>query len=310
MGEISSSDIQVYLPTYNRPKLLHKTISSVLAQTVPAEHICVLDNGGFAETQEMLMEFEGSGVEYRDTRGFGLWGNLIAAQKFLECKYVLLLHDDDLIHPEYLNVVLQVMDKHTSVNLLTANAVPWDIEQTPVNLPPLSRTGHLFSVSEYATYVYNAGHPSYSLAVYKSDAFKALDITANFDRYGKWGDIPLMLESINNGKAAVLTDACGWMGLHPEQDSNNQSTLPPRHAWINREANFFHYMGDHPLTLSGFSFCFMNYRHLRSGYKRRVRRDVSFKQFIAEAHANSALSKRGRWARWISFGFVQKMLEH
>ena len=35
------------------------------------EHICVLDNGGFAETQEMLMEFEGSGVEYRDTRGFG-----------------------------------------------------------------------------------------------------------------------------------------------------------------------------------------------------------------------------------------------
>ena len=74
MGEISSSDIQVYLPTYNRPKLLHKTISSVLAQTVPVEHICVLDNGGFAETQEMLMEFEGSGVEYRDTRGFGLWG--------------------------------------------------------------------------------------------------------------------------------------------------------------------------------------------------------------------------------------------
>ena len=67
MGEISSSDIQVYLPTYNRPKLLHKTISSVLAQTVPVEHICVLDNGGFAETQEMLMEFEGSGIEYRDT---------------------------------------------------------------------------------------------------------------------------------------------------------------------------------------------------------------------------------------------------
>ena len=185
-----------------------------------------------------------------------------------------------------------------------------DIEQTPVKLPPLSRKGHLFSVSEYATYVYNAGHPSYSLAIYRGSAFKTLDIPVLLDRYGKWGDIPLMLASINNGKAAVLTDACGWMGVHPEQDSNNQSTLPPRHAWINREANFFQYMGDHPLTLSGFSFCFMNYRHLRSGYKRRVRRDVSFKQFIAEAHANSALSKRGRWARWISFGFVQKMLEH
>ena len=310
MGEIRSSDIQVYLPTYRRPELLRKTIQSVLAQIVSVKNICVLDNGGFAETREMLMEFEGSGVEYRDTRGFGQWGNLIAAQKFLKSCYVLLLHDDDLIHPEYLNIALQILDTHPRVNLLTANAVPWNIEEAPVDLPPLSTTGHLFSVSEYASYVYNAGHPSYSLAIYKSDAFRALDIPDNFNRYGKWGDIPLMLASINNGKAAVLTDACGWMGLHPGQDSNDQSTLPPRHAWINREANFLHYMGDHPLTLSGFSFCFMNYRHLRSGYKRRVRRDVSFKQFIAEAHANSALCKRGRWARWISFGFVQKMLEH
>ena len=48
-------------------------------------------------------------------------------------------------HPEYLNVVLQVMEKHSGVNLLTANAVPWDIEQTfTVKLPPLSRKGHLF----------------------------------------------------------------------------------------------------------------------------------------------------------------------
>jgi glycosyltransferase involved in cell wall biosynthesis len=310
MGKISCSDLQVYLPTFNRPELLRKTISSVLAQTVPVEHLCVLDNGGFAETREMLMEFEGSGVEYRDTREFGLWGNLIAAQKFLESKYVLLLHDDDLIHPEYLNVVLQVMDKHTSVNLLTANVAPWDIDQAPVDLPPLSQTGHLFSVSEYATYAYNAGHPSYSLAVYKRDAFKTLNISANFDRYGKWGDVPLMLESIKNGKAAVLTDACGWMGIHPEQDSNNQSTLPSYQAWINREANFLNYMGDNPLTLSGFSFCIMNFRHLRSGYKRRVSKDISFKQFTAEAYNASALTKKGRWARWISFGLVQKMLEH
>ena len=310
MGKISNSDLQVYLLTYNRPKLLRKTIISVLAQTVPVEHICVLDNGGFAETQEMLMEFESSGVEYRDTRGFGLWGNLIAAQKFLECKYVLLLHDDDLIHPEYLDVALQVLDAHAGINLLTANAVPWNIEQAPVVLPPLSTVGHLFSVREYATFVYNAGHPSYSLAVYKIDAFKGLNIRANFDRYGKWGDIPLMLSSINTRKAAVLTDACGWMGVHPEQDSNDQSTLPTYHAWINREANFFQYMGDSPFSLSGFSFCVMNYRHLRSGYKRRVRKDISFKQFITEAYTASALTKRGRWTRYISFRLVQKMLEH
>jgi glycosyltransferase involved in cell wall biosynthesis len=309
MRRIDSSELQVFLPTYNRPKLLRKTIQSVLKQTASVEHICVLDNGGFAETREMLKEFEGLGIEYLDTREFGLWGNLLAAQKFLECEYVLLLHDDDLIHPEYLEKALQVLDANPAVNLLTANATPWDIEQDPIDLPPLSATGHLFSNHEYSTYVYNAGHPSYSLAIYRTETFKALDLLENFDRYGKWGDVPLMLQTIQSGRAVVLTDACGWMGIHAGQDTNDQSTRPPYQAWINREANFFRLMGDNPFTLSGLSFCIMNFRHLRSGYKRRVRQDVSFKQFLAEARKASALTKRGEWARWLSFRFVQKILE-
>ena len=309
MRRINSSELQVFLLTYRRPKLLRKTIQSVLAQTPPVKHICVLDNGGFPETREMLMEFEGHDIQYRDTREFGIWGNLIAAQKFLQQDYVLLLHDDDLIHPEYLGTALRVLLMHPEVNLLTANTVPWDIDQDPVDLPSLSAKGHLFSGREYATYVYNAGHPSYSLAIYKSSAFKALKIHENFDRYGKWGDVPLMLETIQSGKAVVLTDACGWMGLHAGQDTNDPSTQPAYQAWIHREANFYRLMGDDPFSLSGLSFCIMNFRHIRSGYKRRVRKDVSFKQFLAEAQAASALTTRGKWARWLAFRFVQKMLE-
>lgn len=131
----------------------------------------------------------------------------------------------------------------------------------------------------------------------------------NFDRYGKWGDVPFMLESIGSGKAVVLTDACGWMGMHPGQDSNDSSTLPSYQTWIAREANFYRFMGDDPLTLSGLSFCIMNYRHMRSGYKRRVRRDIPFKRFLEEARLGKALTHRGEWSHFLSFRFIQKLLE-
>lgn len=309
MDSIDSSELQVFLPTYHRPDLLRKTIRSVLDQTIRVERICVLDNGGFPVTREMLAEFDGHGIEYRDTREFGKWGNLLAAQKFLDREYVLLLHDDDLIHPEYLDVALRVLSSDSDINLLTAQAQPWDISEEPCELPPLTTTGHLFSPREYATYVYNAGHPSYSLAIYRRDAFKGIEVLKNFDSYGKWGDVPLMLESIQSGRAAVLTDACGWMGIHAGQDTNDQSTRPCYQAWIRREANYFRFMGDDPLTLSGLSFCIMNYRHMRSGYKRRVRQDVTYKQYLEEARLASALTKRGEFARYVSFRFVQKALE-
>lgn len=309
MAEINTSDLQVYLPTYNRPELLRKTIQSVLAQTVPVEHICVLDNGGFPQTREMLTEFEEHGIEYRDTREFENWGNLMASQKYLQREYVLLLHDDDLIHPEYLETALRVLASNSDLNLLTAHAVPWKISQTPVDLPKLSATGHIFSAREYSTYVYNASHPSYSLAIYRRSFYKQIDLLDNFEKYGKWGDVPMMLETIRSGKAAVLTDACGWMGVHPGQDTNDESNRPKYKAWINREANFYRFMGDDPFTLSGLSFCIMNYRHMRSGYRRRVRQEVPFKQFLAEAREASALTKRGEWARLVSSRFIQKLLE-
>ena len=309
MKKISTSDLQVYLPTYNRPELLRKTIRSVLAQAVPVEHICVLDNGGFPQTREILSEFEGHGIEYRDTREFENWGNLLASQKHLQREFVLLLHDDDLIHPEYLDIALRVLASDSEINLLTGHAAPWDIAQDPINLPKLTATGHIFSASEYSTYVYNASHPSYSLAIYRRSFYKKIDLLDNFAKYGKWGDVPMMLETIQSGKAAVLTDACGWMGVHPGQDTNDESNRPMYQAWINREANFYRFMGDDPSTLSGFSFCIMNYRHMRSGYRRRVRQEVSFKQFLTEARTASALTKRGEWARLLAFRFIQKLLE-
>jgi glycosyltransferase involved in cell wall biosynthesis len=309
MSNADSSHLQVFLLTYNRPELLRKTICTVLRQTIQVQHICVLDNGGFPATREMLAEFDGLGIKFRDTREFGLWGNLIAAQKLLQREYVLLLHDDDLLHPAYLQTALSVLHSASDINLLTAHTASWDINQPPHDLPPLCASGHLFSARDYATYVYNARHPSYSLAIYRRDAFQAIQIQANFDRYGKWGDVPLMLETIRLGKAAVLTDACGWMGMHPGQDSNDESTRPSCEAWIAREANFLRFMGDNPFTLSGFSFCMMNYRHMSSGYKRRVRKEITFKQFLDKARAANALTKHGDLARFISFRIMQKLLE-
>lgn len=309
MDDPTYLDLQVFLLTYNRPELLRRTIRSVLDQTLAVRHICLLDNGGFPTTRKMLEEFDGLGIEYNDTREFGSLGNIIAAQKLLHREYVLLLHDDDLIHPEYLETAMRVLNLVPDINLLTAHTIEWDINQAPVHLPPLSTNGHLFSARDYATYVYNAQHPSYSLAIYRRDPFQAIQVQENFDRYGKWGDVPLMLEAIRSGKAAVLTDACGWMGVHPGQDSNDESTRPSYLAWIAREANFLRFMGDDPRTLAGLSFCLMNYRHMRSGYKRRVRKDVTFKRFLDEARIANALTKRGEWSRLVSFRMIQKLLE-
>lgn len=309
MSGIDTKLIRVFLTTYNRPETLKESILSVLAQTVPVASITVLDNGFFVETKKILSAIKGHHIKHIDTRSLGIRGNLRMAQQMADREYIILLHDDDLLHPEYLEKSLCVLKKNPGVNLLTCHTQPWLLGSAPVVLPSIEPQGHLFNQKDYATFVYNAGHPSFSLAIYRSDAFKKLSIDCIFGRFGKWGDVPLMINTIGKGKAAYIDSACGWMGLHEGQDSNDTNNRPTSKSWLERELYFKELLGDNPRSLSGLSFCIMNYRHLRSGYKRRVRQDVSFVEYLDQARSCGALAPRGERFRFISPRIVQKIFE-
>lgn len=307
MQAVTIDDIQVFITTYNRSDLLGFALESVLCQTAGRPSVAVLDNGMFPSTEEAVALFAPYGVTRHDSSALGRFGNLRLAQQLLDRKYVLLLHDDDQIHPDYLQLVLNVINANPRVSIVTCRTLEWPVGEGRPAHDSLHRLGHIFSQREYATFFYNAGHPSFSLAVYEAAAYKSVDIESNFADYGKWGDWPLMIASVGSGRAAMLMDACGWMGVHPGQDTYDPATLPPYRVWINREKMFRRHMGDDFRTFSGFSFCLMNYRHLKSGYKRRVRKDISFQQYIAEAEKEGALTKRSLSFRHLSLGFVQKV---
>ena len=306
---ITMNDIQIFVTTYNRPNLLKLTLKSVLAQTDPVLHIAVLDNGAFSKTKKQMSAFSKEGIQYHDTSHLGSFGNLLYAQQILNKKYVMLLHDDDLIHSDYFSLVLKVINKNKNINLLTCRTIPWAVEDRPRPHPTLCSLGHLFSQQEYATFVYNSGHPSYSLAIYNSERFKSIDILENFNTFGKWGDVPLMIKIIRDGYAAVLMDTCGWMGVHSGQDTNTTSTRPTYQSWIERECLFAELLGDDYRTLSGLSFCLQNYRRLRSGFKRRISKEVSFNQYLKKARESAALTKRGELFRFFSPKWLQKIFQ-
>lgn len=307
MQSVAIDDIQVLILTYNRPDLLRLALESVLCQTAGRPPVAVLDNGMFSATGETVARFSDRGVTRHDSSALGPLGNLLLAQRILSRKYVLLLHDDDQIHPDYLQMVLNVINAHPAVTLLTCRTLDWPVDGKKREHLHLHNSGHIFTQKEFATFVYNSGHPSYSLAVYEAEAFKKLDIKAIFGAYGKWGDGPLMIGVVGNESAAMLMDTCGWMGTHPGQDTRDPATLPRYCTWINREKLFCAHLGDNPCTFSGLSFCLMNYRHLKSGYKRRVRKENSFRQYLREAKAAKALTERSLWFRFLSPRFIQKI---
>ena len=105
------SDFTIAIPTFKRSNLLKETLDSVFAQ----EHIdtsfnvIVVDNNPErGDDTEKLMELYKNRDNisyYKNTENLGMIGNWNRCFLLAATKYVILLHDDDLLEPDFFNYV-------------------------------------------------------------------------------------------------------------------------------------------------------------------------------------------------------------
>lgn len=94
-------DVSVVIPTYNRPQLVKETVQSVLAQSVPAREIIVVDNGTNDETRA-LFATELSEIVYIRMPPEGMQAARNAGIARARGEWIATLDDDDLWRPNLL----------------------------------------------------------------------------------------------------------------------------------------------------------------------------------------------------------------
>lgn len=106
----AASDVSVVIPTYNRAGPVCAAVHSVLAQTLPATEIIVVDDGSSDSTQEVLHECFGDRIRchFQENRGVAAARN--AGIALARRSLVAFLDSDDLWTPEKLETQVPVMD--------------------------------------------------------------------------------------------------------------------------------------------------------------------------------------------------------
>jgi glycosyltransferase involved in cell wall biosynthesis len=120
------------IPTFNRPELVVQTIESVRNQSFTDYRVIVSDNGSDGDAVERIRAFvEGLGDPrfsfHAQARNEGEYGQ---GRFFLDasegCRFLMILHDDDLLTPDYLRLAVAAMNPRPKIALFVAN--PWLID--------------------------------------------------------------------------------------------------------------------------------------------------------------------------------------
>jgi glycosyltransferase involved in cell wall biosynthesis len=308
MSEISN-ELEIFIVTFNRADMLKTAIESCLQQTAEDILITILDNASTDHTADTVASFESPNIRFLTTeKNLGFSGNIQRCQDLCTKEFILVFHDDDQLHPKYVETAFKYLKKHSDANLVVSNAITIPAESKPdfsiVKGQPVLKLDRTY----FAASLYVKNKIAFCSAIYRKDALLLLDFKDLEKKFGKWGDRPIMIEAVGNGMAIVLTDTYIFTGRHKAQDTHQKKTQPSHTIWLNREKYCRDIMGDKLSNFPGICFCVMNHRRLKSGYKRRIAKRIEYKAYISDAFSMGAATKRTWCMAWLAPKPVQQIL--
>lgn len=232
---IKPKDIQIFITTFNRPQLVMQALESIKKQSVQGFEIFILDNSTDGATAAKKDIFDAAGVKYVHTPNGVLLANFSAAQQLSDKQYAMMFHDDDLLHPQYIQTALDIINKFEKVTLLSGGCTNFRGLQCPPFKQNLSRKAFLYKEgSSFAAHVFSKNMFNYPCCLYKTEFFKTAPNL--YDVYHKNNDLPFVLSIAQKGTAVIIEDTnCVYTRQHEQQDSkdpNNGTEFKNLYAWV------------------------------------------------------------------------------
>ena len=228
---MAESLIEVFILTYNRVLMLETAVRSVLSQTA-ATKLTVVDNHSTDGTVEMISRLKDEGCEFeyiRRAENGGAGANFETARANFRAPYVMVFHDDDVLHPQYIESALAVLREHPELDLICSSVRDFS-EDAELDQRQFERVEYKFfpNRQRFASYVYCASILNgaetlhYSPTIYRRDYLQ--HAVGDGERFGKIADTPFMVECVHDGAVVQMTTPMAWIRRHAGQDTKNPMT--------------------------------------------------------------------------------------
>ena len=236
-------DIEIAILTYNRCALLQEALEGVCAQSAKGLKISVYDNASSDATPKVIEAFKKAHPErelnyVRHPKNLGFDGNFKSAADGASCEYLMVLHDDDVMHPQYIEAVARAIEKLGDVALVSTHYGYVKSEnQSSLMAQNPSREAFVFDTqADFAAYYFYDGRASFSGAIYR---VRDLLRYRKPNLYGKIGDTNILIDTSAGGKTVIFCDKNFFFYRdHPGQDSHHRGNGPFKSEIFGRNLYF------------------------------------------------------------------------
>lgn len=214
--------VTVFMLTYNRAHYVMLAIESVLKQTYENFTLILLDNCSTDNTQEEISKIKDPRLLYIKRSSVVGDSNAKFANSICITPYYIVLHDDDLVEPEYLQEVVEQMECNDYSAMSTGGIIIDEDGNKTRDYLPTAEERFVWKNGEYLAQYLRVKHIGmiYPSVIYRKSFYKNLD-SYNVAAAGPAGDQAMwFLTERNGGTLALYNKPLMRYRRHKKQDSN------------------------------------------------------------------------------------------
>ncbi|MFD9408535.1 glycosyltransferase family 2 protein [Streptomyces sp. NPDC059989] len=234
---------EILLPYYGDVALMQDAVRSILAQDGDDWRLTVVDDGREPGVPEWFEQLADPRVRYlRNERNLGVTGNFNRCVELAEYEYLVLMGCDDLMHPNYLQVVRATADREPAaamiqpgVQVIGTDGLPFDtlVDRTKRRLyAPRGQGRALLGGEELAAGLLRGNWLYFPSICWRTEPVKRIGFRADL---GVIQDLALVVDLLVAGETLATTpEVCFSYRRHAESVSSAKSYTGHRFAEAKR----------------------------------------------------------------------------
>ena len=219
--------LSIVIPCYNQTTLLERNLRYLERQVYKDFSIIIIDDQSSEDYPAVIAEFPNLDITYvRNKKNLGAMGNIFNSIFYkTESKYQMSLHEDDALHPYYLDMAIKALDENKSVSFVCTLA-DWfkddvELENKFLNLKKIKEVEKLDRAG-FVRGILEGKHIMWGSVVYRTSVLHAQthDIQKYMETYDVLCDRPFLISLIEqNQEIALINEKAIFTRDHGEHDN-------------------------------------------------------------------------------------------
>jgi len=219
--------LTIAIPTYNRFEYLKECLNSIYNQTFQDFEIFIFDNGSKEEISKEVKKICKNKANYvKNQTNIGSVGIIKHILEYdFKSNYLMIFHDDDTIHPKYLENAIHALNKDSEIAFVCSNFNFCNGKNISIFKNTKNIKYSIFNHIDFLRKTINYLNYSFSSVIYRKSALNSFKLQKfEFDRFSIIYDKPLLIELSKKGKVAYFHNKFINYRLHEQQDSKTGPT--------------------------------------------------------------------------------------